>query len=202
MRTYTTIEKSGWGPGPWQDEPDKLSWTNPETGLPCLIVRNRLGALCGYAGVAPEHPWHGRAHNEREDGGDELDSIISVHGGLTFSAGCDDEGDEASSICHIPEPGQTDNVWWFGFDCAHGWDVVPGMLAREAALGMPPPPPDHATYRDVDYVKTQVEGLALQLVAVHNGYLKCAGCGTTLSLVNTPEGPCDACGGKLEVRCA
>jgi hypothetical protein len=163
MRTYTTFDKSSWGPGPWQGEPDKLSWTDPGSGLPCLIVRNRLGALCGYVGVAPEHPWHGIPYNHRL-GDDEPQEIISVHGGLTFSDGCDDDGDEATAICHIAEPGQPDHVWWFGFDCSHGFDFVPGLLAREAAMGMPPD--DRGTYRDVEYVKTQIESLALQLVAV------------------------------------
>lgn len=42
-----------WGPGPWDGEPDKMQWTDPATGLDCLIVRNTLGALCGYVGVTP-----------------------------------------------------------------------------------------------------------------------------------------------------
>lgn len=31
-------------------------------------------------------------------------------------------------------------------------------------------------------------------------YLKCAACGSLLSIVNTPEGPCDMCGGELVVQ--
>jgi hypothetical protein len=33
---YRTIDKSQWGPGPWQDEPDKKQWQDEATGLPCL----------------------------------------------------------------------------------------------------------------------------------------------------------------------
>lgn len=53
MRTieYQTIDKSEWGAGPWQSEPDKKQWQDPETGLPCLIVRGPPGALCGYGGL-------------------------------------------------------------------------------------------------------------------------------------------------------
>ena len=44
---YRTIDKSQWGEGPWQDEPDKIQWQDEETGLPCLIVRGHMGFLCG-----------------------------------------------------------------------------------------------------------------------------------------------------------
>lgn len=45
--SYTTKDKSTWGDGPWQHEPDKMQYEDPDTGLPCLIVRNAVGALCG-----------------------------------------------------------------------------------------------------------------------------------------------------------
>ena len=51
-REYTTIDKSTWGPGPWQSEPDKLQWVDKETQFDCLIVRNgEIGNLCGYVGT-------------------------------------------------------------------------------------------------------------------------------------------------------
>ena len=52
-RQYSTMDKTGWGPGEWTDEPDKLQWVDEATGFDCLIVRNSLGALCGYVGVSP-----------------------------------------------------------------------------------------------------------------------------------------------------
>ena len=55
-KEWTFMNKEGWGDGPWQEEPDKLQWTDAETGLPCLIVRNGVGALCGYVGVSEGHP--------------------------------------------------------------------------------------------------------------------------------------------------
>lgn len=62
------LAKEGWSPagtrenwvdGPWRDEPDKVIWTDPETGLDCMILRNRMGTLCGYVGIPKEHPWYG-----------------------------------------------------------------------------------------------------------------------------------------------
>jgi hypothetical protein len=75
------VDKSEWGPGEWQDEPDKIQWQDADTGLPCLIVRGPSGSLCGYVGVAPGHPMHGKHY-------DAVD--VEVHGGLTFARGCAD----------------------------------------------------------------------------------------------------------------
>src|SRR6266496_32796 len=93
------IDRTGWPAGPWDNEPDRLEWRDKATGFPCLIVRNRMGGLCGYVGVPTKHPFHGKNY----------DSVnISVHGGLTYSGAC------AGHICHIPKPGETDDVWWLG----------------------------------------------------------------------------------------
>jgi hypothetical protein len=78
---YLSRDKSTWGDGPWQNEPDKVQYPDPHTGLPCLIVRNPMGALCGYVGVPKDHPAYGRHY-------DQVDA--DVHGGLTFSGHCRD----------------------------------------------------------------------------------------------------------------
>lgn len=145
---YRTVDKSGWGDGPWQSEPDKKQWLDPATQLPCLIVRNLSGVLCGYVGVAPGHPLYGLPYDDCED--------LDVHGGLTFSGACG-HGDEAKSICHVPGNGEPDTVWWFGFDCAHAYDLSPNPRCRVFGLSK------EEVYRDVVYVTAEVEKLALQL---------------------------------------
>lgn len=159
QREYRTYDKSDWGPGPWQDEPDKIQFTDRVTGFPCLIVRNHGGALCGYVGVPEEH----KAYHKHYD--DELLRSIRVHGGLTFSAPCTKNGSEDRSICHIPSPGESDNIWWLGFDCAHSGDVSPAMDARLRQLGHDPIRFEIAgdKYRTVNYVKRHIAKLALQL---------------------------------------
>lgn len=120
LQYHTMDDKAGqWGDGPWVEEPDKLQWTDSATGYPCLIVRNRMGALCGYVGVAEGHPYFGKHYDEVS---------VNVHGGLTFASLCQ-EGPEDHAICHIPAPGQPDHVWWFGFDCSHGMDYSPSIRA-------------------------------------------------------------------------
>jgi hypothetical protein len=167
-RSYTTMDKSTWGDGPWTDEPDKLQWVDRETGLDCLIVRNRMGALCGYVGVPPEHPWHGKAYDEKViDGGEEWDGcvgIIDVHGGLTYSDSCQEDADEAEGICHVPLPGREANVWWFGFDCAHSWDIAPAYEARDRERGYSPIRSGGESYRTVAYVRDECASLARQLL--------------------------------------
>ncbi len=168
-RTYNTVDKSSWGDGPWQGEPDKVQYTDEATGLPCLAVRAHLGNWCGYVGVAEGHPLFGVGYDQCPRGCAEWgcchrpDGHLDVHGGITYAAACQ-EGDEARSICHVPEPGQPDHVWWFGWDCAHADDLVPGLAARLLAgraflKGMA----RHETYRNLEFVREQNRQLAAQL---------------------------------------
>jgi hypothetical protein len=159
MVEYTTVDKSGWGDGPWQHEPDKINWTDPATGLPCMIVRNRIGALCGYVGVHDDHPWHGKDYGDVD---------VEVHGGLTFAAACQ-EGPIESTIWHAVADGEPDDVWWFGFDCGHLGDVMPELDARLRTYELPPMSLgsfEFESYKTVDYVTAEVTALARQLHAV------------------------------------
>lgn len=124
MKTYTFEERRPKIPGPWMEEPDKAQWIDTVTGLDCLIVRNHMGGLCGYAGVMPGHPWHEKQY-------DEVELPEGVHGGLTYADYCMEGAEDGPGVCHIPEPGRPANVWWLGFDCGHINDVMPGMLAFE-----------------------------------------------------------------------
>jgi hypothetical protein len=161
-RSYTTIDKSAWGDGLWNAEPDKVQWVDAATNLDCLIVRNRLGTLCGYVGVMPGHPWHGESYEGlvREPDEDEwdaqIDTIIEVHGGLTYASSCNEDAAESEGICHVPLPGRAANVWWFGFDCGHSGDVIPGMRIDWPG----------GSYKTVAYVRRECESLARQLVTV------------------------------------
>jgi hypothetical protein len=167
LRELTWIDKTKWGNGPWQSEPDKVQWTDSATGLSCLALRNEhLGNWCGYVGVPEGHPLYHVAYSECPQHCEASwcehvpEGRFEVHGGLTYSAGCD-EADPEHGICHVPEPGQPDAVWWFGFDCAHCFDLSPYMAAREAAQGWPVI--DRAVYRDLNYVRGQCGDLARQL---------------------------------------
>ena len=161
------MERSSWGPGPWDEEPDRLAWE--AHGLPCLLVRSSRGSWCGYVGVAPGHPLHGldstspcealrSAWEERkgrpignagiiptvlaalrdETEAPRLDAVFEVHGSLTYA------GER--------EPGKT---WWFGFDCGHAGDLSPGRGVDGDGI-----------YRTLTYARAETERLADQLARV------------------------------------
>lgn len=162
MKTWKNETGADLPPGPWDAEPDKAQWVDEATGLDCLVHRNHFGALCGYVGVPPNHPWHGVDYGA-------IPLERQPHGGLTFSNFCQESEDEAMGICHIPEPGRPDGVWWLGFDCGHAFDLSPGFNAR-LLLVDPEWANDAAaieasqTYRTFEYVQAEVRALAKQVV--------------------------------------
>ena len=154
-------------------------WTTL-VGLPAVILRHaEMGHLCGYVGVGKQHPWYGKKYTDcaldtahprgpvpdppaesgwlplpeswkkqremqlicgEEDCDHRPESLISVHGGITYSSWGYDP---------IPRNGE----WWFGFECAHAGDLVPGI--RSGSRG--------DVFRDEAYVREQCESLAAQL---------------------------------------
>lgn len=146
----SNVEK--WGPGPWAEEPNRELWKSQ--GFDCLINRNRLGSWCGYVGVPSSHPLYGKTYSELE----EKNIDLEAHGGITYSNFCQGE------ICHPTDEGEP--VYWFGFDCAHAWDLIPGMHALrefDPLFAEFRSTSARESYRDMAYVKAEVEKLALQL---------------------------------------
>lgn len=131
-------------PGPWHDEPDHEEFRSPDD-VPCILHRGPLGAWCGYVAVAPGHPWHGK----------EYDSVAAeAHGGLTYADSC--QGD----ICHVPKDGESDDVWWVGFDCNHSsdlslYDIADGSTEGERFGRLD-------SYKRVGYARAQTLALAEQ----------------------------------------
>lgn len=166
-RIYKTVDKSEWGDGPWQLEPDAVLWTDEKTGLECAILRHpEHGQLNGYVALPVGHALWGLNYDAADTQGD-----LDVHGGLTFSA-------PTLGIEHEPErPGP---AWWIGFDCGHHMDVHPGMEARMREIGMPTMDEYmermgvsnemaemfRPFYKPIHYVKAETESLAAQLQAV------------------------------------
>lgn len=143
IREHGIVDRTDWPKGQWDKEPDKIQWMDKATGLPCLIVRNSFGALCGYVGVSKGHPYFEKHYDEAD---------VSAHGGLTFADHCH------GNICHTVENGEDDNVWWLGFDCAHCHDAAPGMYR------FTPNSSKFGTYRTLKWVKWHTRKLALQLM--------------------------------------
>lgn len=136
------IDKSKWGEGQWTNENDREEWRH--AGFPCLAVRHpSLGHWCGYVGVPPGHACHGKGYSDID---------VEAHGGLTYANAC--EGD----VCHVAKPGEPEEVWWFGFDCAHSGDVSTVMSAEYRYSRV-----EFESYRDINYVRNWTNKIAEQL---------------------------------------
>lgn len=133
--------------GPWHDEPDHVDFEH--AGHPCILHRGRAGAWCGYVAVPPGHPWHGRGY-DWERGID-----ADVHGGITYAEKC------AGAICHVAKPGESDDVWWVGFDCNHHGDMDLQAVC-ETGRGDRFDGYFWLTYRTVEYARRETERLAEQ----------------------------------------
>jgi hypothetical protein len=157
LQERTAEEKLAlWGEGPWVNEPDRLGFE--AHGLACLLVRNEfIGCLLGYVGVPRSHPLHGAGYD------DERLHDVYVHGGLTYSN------------VH-PGLSPEDELWWFGFDAAHAWDLAPGLRdihrkaraalsaqTREMLDDLEIPELRQDVYRDLPYMQAQCVELAAQL---------------------------------------
>jgi hypothetical protein len=138
--TGKDMPKELWPAGPWHKEPDRLEWVDKSTGYPCIALRNMhaTGAWCGYVAIPTSHPYHGVNYNDID---------LDVHGGLTYSRKC--QGDAITGVCH--ESKDEDDVWWLGFDCAHGNDIAPLVSCW------------FGEYCDLEYVKKECTKLAKQL---------------------------------------
>jgi hypothetical protein len=151
IKYHGILDRTSWKRGEWDKEPDKIQYEDEATGLPCLIVRNHFGALCGYVGVSFGHPYYGKDYHEID---------LEVHGGLTYSEFCQEKEGESGGICHIPEPGEPAKVWWLDFDCAHAWDVIPSFHNECLLYG--------STYKNIDFVKEEIALLARQVKEAEN----------------------------------
>ncbi|RXD04863.1 hypothetical protein EQZ23_06895 [Sphingomonas sp. UV9] len=170
------------GEGPWLAEADKVAWRDEASGYECIMMRATEGGyLDGYVGVPPSHPLHGfDAKAVPPDIG------IEVHGGLTYARICQDGPSperrievEAHRICHVARVARHEptvhatgyrveepHAWWFGFECNHAYDVVPGRNARTGRFLA------HEVggeYRDDGYVCNEILNLAAQLRAIEDG---------------------------------
>ena len=130
---------------PWEHEPDREEWVHELTGYKCTVWRHpTLGHLCGYVAIPKGHRVWGKGY-------DDVD--VEVHGGLTYA----DEDKETGE-------------WVFGFDCSHGGDFSPKLLANimrfsshedlETMLELKLRTEE---YRTFEWVKGQVRSLSKQL---------------------------------------
>ena len=175
LQIYHNPERRPSGEGPWNDEADKVSWVDEETGLGCIMLRQTDGTISGYVGVGPDHPLFGY----------EADAVPvgisgTVHGGVTYGRECEvnrferrahgKPRQERYTVCHTTfvrtiqeyrtvrtteNDFDHEDLWWFGFDTSHPGDLVP--KARHIDRH------DGDVYRDQGFVYTNCIALAGKL---------------------------------------
>lgn len=145
MKAHSFIDKSTWGNGPWQSEPDGVEWHDQVTDYLCMPRRSTIGgAWGGYVGVPMGHLAYGKAPDALH-----TDHNFEVHGGLTYAA------DYA-----------TQHLWLLGFCGNHPYDLLPVLNPIRQAFPITPGLTPPHTYRDLDYVAQECAGLTQQLKGV------------------------------------
>jgi len=145
------FDKSDWGDGAWQTEPDLVMWrAKAPPHYRCMVARSFFGSLNGYVAIPPGHPAHGVVHQRLKH--------VPSHRGLSFSG-------------HA-----TAEHWVLGFDCGHGFDIQPASNARLRQVGALPGFMSgdddgmgevfRMRYRDLPYVREVVEALAAALAKI------------------------------------
>jgi hypothetical protein len=190
-------------PDRWECEPDRLDFE--ADGLRCAMRRNHYRAWCGYVGVGPEHPLFGLPTNHPlklpaswfegrkfDQGTGPIDLVIhmmsgakSMNDACPISLAFQVHGGLGYAEDHVPDPNRIvppDGRWWFGFDCGHAGDYMPGLQFMDKYLEqMVDSMPEHVRatmrkvvlgtpnrYRDQPYVVAECQSLAAQL----NAYAK------------------------------
>jgi hypothetical protein len=131
---------------PWEHEPDQEEWVHELTGYKCTVRRHQtLGSLNGYVAIPKGHRVWGYGYDDVDD--------ADVHGGLTYA-----------------EEDKETGEWVFGFDCSHGGDFSPKLLANimrfsshEDLETMLELKLRTEVYRTFEWVKAEVCSLARQL---------------------------------------
>lgn len=87
----------------------EAKWTT-KSGLLAVVVIHPAGHRCGYVAVSAENKNYGKNYD---------DINVDVHGGLTYS-----NNDKTY-------PTESNDLWWFGYDCAHLGDARDPNLMRD-----------------------------------------------------------------------
>lgn len=157
------------------------------SGLRCVAIALSAGHRCGYVGLPKSHPLFGVGHGEYSPALDALwttakegpigdrgivpifcamlheadevqatpELVFDVHGSITYAR------------CEAGYPVEHDDLWWYGFDCAHAGDAkdfdlmdnvdLIGFYCRFGNAGI---------VRDLAFVIAECEKLAAQLASM------------------------------------
>jgi len=132
-------------------EPSFLDFTYK--GYACRIIRNlAMFYLLGYVALEKNHAFYNVS---------DYDMNISVHGGVTYASlnrpGAVVKDTMTNKLCYIEVPHRNEpkDAWWIGFDCAHAVDAIPELPGISNRMD---------TYKDIEFVKTELREMVDQLI--------------------------------------
>lgn len=82
-------------------------------GFRCVVVGQSRGFRCGYIEIPKDNILYEKEY-------DDVNELVDVHGGWTYSEYGNDEYPVVSSK----------DSWWIGFDCAHLHDAIDLELVK------------------------------------------------------------------------
>lgn len=140
---------------PWLQEENRYQFYY--RGYPCLILRNHMGAFCGYVGITEKNRFYGIPMEKLS---------FSVHGGITFAGYGDDASYGGHHFCRPSKDKDGNQLYWIGFDCAHKYDYCPAVAHQLKEAGVEPSLylPKDKTYRTVNYVIGELQFLVDQII--------------------------------------
>jgi|WetSurMetagenome_2_1015567.scaffolds.fasta_scaffold156149_5 hypothetical protein len=135
-------DKSSWPRGEWDNEPDKIEFTDEETGYFCEAARvNYSGVWCGYVSIPFSHPaLHYKCPCCKDY---HFIEGLKVHWGVNYK-----------------RPNEDKTLFCLGFDCGHCTDISPKDDDQSFK--------DDRAYRNKEYVLNEIRSLAKQLKELEN----------------------------------
>lgn len=157
------------------------------SGLRCVAIAGDSGHRCGYVGLPKSHPLYGVSYgayspaldalwatakegpvgdrgiipifcallNEADEVQPTPELVFDVHGSITY----------ASSEAGYPV--EHDDLWWYGFDCAHAGDAKDFDLLKDEHLrDIHTEFGNEGVVRDLAFVVEECEKLAAQLASM------------------------------------
>lgn len=149
-------------------------------GMRCIVIMTEMGHRCGYVGIRENHklyelPYGDKSkhlplrkvknqpkgkrgvvpmffhflENPTERKYLSPDIFFDVHGGITFSGQL--------------KIANNDNLWWFGYDCAHNGDANDLSVVSESIKEIKLRYPTDGVLRTVQYCMDECRSLADQL---------------------------------------
>lgn len=143
--------KKNFPPGVWLREPDFVKWK--AYGLECVAIRDMtLGMWRGFVGVPSTHKAFSKKYEDIIN--EEWGLSLNVHGGISLTGKLPTKYKDLNK-----------DVWWIGFACTHGEDLMP-LVKIDRSDPLMAQIVNMQSYKDIKFVRKEINILAKQLCRI------------------------------------